>query len=288
MYPQSHDVHWNNLDRFGNMTELPAGPQGIDPTPLTFGSHLRNERKQAGHTLRKFASITNFAISTLSRWENDHKPPVRADAEKLDKALNAQGRLIDRWELETSEGPPPWMRSPGAREARAVSIDTVSVSMVPGLVQSPDYARAVFRAGRPTASCEEVEHLAQLRVSRYETLIRRNDPLVTAVLPMHALLHLPRGVKENQVGYLLRHLARGRLVVYLIPDNVPILSVSSSIQLYRMADGKVVAASDHVSGNILLERPEETATVEYFLRDLIGLAHPRSESALLLEGLLHA
>jgi hypothetical protein len=74
----------------------------------------------------------------------------------------------------------------------------------------------------------------------------------------------------------------------VIPDHVPILSVSSSIQLYRMADGKTVAASDHVSGNILLERPEETATVEYFVRDLIGLAHPRSESVPLLEGLLHA
>lgn len=288
MYRQSHDAHWNKLDKFGNVTEPPLASREMDAIPLTFGSYLRNERRQAGHTLRKFASITNFAISTLSRWENDHKPPVRADVEKLDEALGAQGRLIDKWELETSEGPPPWMRSPGAREARAVSIDTASVSMVPGLVQSPDYARAVFRAGRPTASCEEVEHLAQLRVSRYETLTRRNDPLVTAVLPMHALLHLPRGVKQDQVGYLLRHLERGRLVVYLVPDHVPILSVSSSIQLYRMADGKVVAASDHFGGNILVERPEETVAVESLVRDLIGLAHPRSESVPLLEGLLHA
>ncbi|MDT0329330.1 helix-turn-helix domain-containing protein [Nocardiopsis lambiniae] len=255
--------------------------------PLTFGSYLRNERKQAGHTLRKFSSLTNFAISTLSRWENDHKPPVRADVEKLDRVLGVRGRLVDKWEAETSEGPPPWMRLPDAREARAVSIDTVSVSLVPGSVQSLEYARAVFRAGRPTAPREEVERLAQLRVNRYESLTKRNDPLVTAVFPMHSLLHLPPVVKEDQVKHLLRHLERGRLVVYLIPDHVPILSVSSSMQLYRLADGKAVASSDHVSGNVLLEKPSETATVESFIRDLIGLAHPRSESVPLLEGLLH-
>lgn len=256
------------------------------PVVRTFGAYLKYERKQAGYTLRKFSTLTNFAISTLSRWENDHAVPVRADTEKLDKVLGARGRLVSEWEDATSEGLPPWMRSPGAREERAVSIDTVSVSLVPGLVQSLEYARAVFRAGRPAAPGDEVERLAQLRFSRYDSLTKRNDPLVTAVFPIHALLHLPRVVKEDQVRHLLRHLERGRLVVYLIPDQVPILSVSSSMQLYRLVDGKTVAASDHVTDNVVLEKPGETETVESFVRDLIGLASPRSESATLLEGLL--
>ncbi len=256
------------------------------PVAPTFGLYLKYERKQAGYTLRRFSSLTNFAISTLSRWENDHAVPVRADVEKLDKALAARGRLISEWEDASREGLPPWMRSPGAREERAVSIDNVSVSMVPGLVQSLEYARAVFRAGRPFASHDEVERLAQLRFSRYATLVKRNDPLITAVFPIHAILHLPRVVKDDQVKHLLRHLERGRLVVYLIPECTPILSVSSSMQLYRLADGKVVAASDHVSGNVLLEKPGDAETVESFVRDLIGLASPRGESAALLEGLL--
>lgn len=254
--------------------------------PPTFGAYLKNERKQSGHTLRKFAAMTSFAISTLSRWENDRTIPLRADVEKLDRALGARGRLVDEWETTTSEGLPQWMRSPGALEERAFSVDTVSVSMVPGLVQSLEYARAVFRAGRPSATSDELERLAQLRVSRYESLTKRNDPLITAVFPIHALLHLPQAVKADQVRYLLRHLERGRLVVYLIPDHVPILSVSSSMQLYRLPEGKTVAASDHVSGNVVLEKPGEAETVESFVRDLIGLSYPRSESASLLEGLL--
>lgn len=248
---------------------------------------MKNERKQAGYTFRKLSSLSNFAISTLSRWENAHAAPVRADAEKLDRVLRTRGRLMGEWESATSEGLPSWMRSPGAREERSIAIDTASVSLVPGLVQSLEYARAVFRAGRPSAPRDEVERLAQLRFSRYDSLARRNDPFVTAVFPIHALPHLPREIKEDQVKHLLRHMERQRLVVYLIPDDVPILSASSSMQVYRLGDGKTVAASDHVSGNVLLETPEETATVESFVRDLIGLAFPRSESASLLEGLLN-
>lgn len=213
--------------------------------------------------------------------------PLRPDVEKLDKALGLGQRLVDAWVSFTSPGPPSWMRSPGAREERAIAIDTISVSVVPGLVQSPAYAREVFRAFNPLAPHEEIERLTQLRVSRYEALTKRNDPLVSAIFPIHSLRHIPRAVKEDQVRHLLRHLERGRLLVYLIPDRTPILALSASAQVYRMADGKSVAASDHVRGNVLLEKPGDTESVESLVRDLIGLASPRSESAKLLEGLLH-
>ncbi|WP_150252182.1 DUF5753 domain-containing protein [Nocardiopsis deserti] len=178
------------------------------------------------------------------------------------------------------------MRSPGALEEHAVAIDTVSVSVVPGLIQSPKYARMVFAAGHPTATIGELERLAQLRVSRYASLTKRNDPLITALFPMQSLRHLPRDVKEDQVDYLLRHLQRGRLVVYLIPESAPILCTPSSAQLYRLRDGATVAASDHAQGNVVLEKPGDTEAVESLVRDLIGLASPRGESATLLEGLL--
>lgn len=259
----------------------------MEEPPGTFGEYLRYERKQSGHTLRSFSKVSSFAVSTLSRWENAERIPLRPDVVKLDKALGSDPRLLNAWEGFTSPGPPSWMRSPGAREERAIAIDMVSVSLVPGLIQSPRYAREVLRAFNPLAPHGEIDRLAQLRVSRYEALTKRNDPLVSALFPIHSLRYLPRLVKEDQVRYLLHHLERGRLMVYLVPDHVPILAVSSSAQVYRMADGKSVAASDHVRGNVLLEKPGDTEAVESLVRDLIGLASPRSESATLLEGLLH-
>ncbi|MFL1381153.1 MULTISPECIES: helix-turn-helix domain-containing protein [unclassified Nocardiopsis] len=263
-----------------------ADPPELEGPPPSFGLALRAERKNAGYTLRKFAAVSNFAVSTLSRWENARTSPVRADVEKLDKALAVNGRLVAEWEAANSDGFPSWMRSPGTREERAVAIDTMSVNLVPGLIQSPRYARAVFRAFHPRKSDADIEHLAQLRVSRYESLTRRNDPLVTAVFPLHPLRNLPQDVKEDQVKYLLPHLERGRLIVYLIPDTTPILAVSSSVQVYYLPEDRTVAASDHARGNVLLEKPGDTEAVESLVRDLIGLAYPRSESASLLEGTL--
>ncbi|MDE3724951.1 helix-turn-helix transcriptional regulator [Nocardiopsis sp. N85] len=254
--------------------------------PPSFAATLRSERKNAGFTLRKFATVSHFAVSTLSRWENGKTSPIRADVVRLDKALDVNGRLVAEWEAANSEGFPSWMRSPGAREERAVAIDTISVNLVPGLIQSPKYAHAVFRAFHPRSASAEIERLAQLRVARYESLTRRNDPLVTAVFPMNALSHLPSEVKEDQIEYLLRHLERGRLIVYLIPKTTPILAVSSSAQVYHLPEGRSVAASDHVRGNVLLEKPGDTEAVESLVRDLIGLASPRSESVSLLEGTL--
>lgn len=168
-----------------------------------------------------------------------------------------------------------------------MAIDLFSVSLVPGLIQSPEYARAVFRAHHPLEPPEEIDRLTQLRISRYETLTRRNDPLVTAVFPVAALRHLPPKVRDDQVAYLVRHLDRGRLVVYLVPEHVPILAVSSSAQVYRMADGATVATSDHVRGSVILDQPGDGVAVESLVRDLIGLASSRSESATILEGLTH-
>ncbi|MEV2278651.1 Scr1 family TA system antitoxin-like transcriptional regulator [Nocardiopsis sp. NPDC049922] len=252
----------------------------------SFGAALRAERRNAGFTLRRLASASHFAVSTLSRWENDKTTPVRADVVKLDEALGANRRLVSEWESATGTGFPPWMRSPGAREERAVAIDTVSVNLVPGLIQSPMYARAVFRAFHPRADDSEIERLAQLRVSRYESLTSRNDPLVTAVFPLGPLRHLPQDLKEDQVKHLLRHLERGRLIAYLIPETTPILAVSSSAQLYHLPDGMTVASSDHVRGNVVLEKPGDTEAIECLVRDLIGLASPRGESVSLLEGTL--
>lgn len=97
MYPQGYDPHGNILGTVWNVSENPLE---------MFGVYLKRERKQAGYTLRKFATLTNFAISTLPRGENDHTVPVRADVEKLDKVLNARGRLVSEWESATSEGFP--------------------------------------------------------------------------------------------------------------------------------------------------------------------------------------
>ena len=169
----------------------------------------------------------------------------------------------------------------GALEEKAVSISIVTVSnLVPGLVQCVEYARMVFRTGHPTASEEEIERLAQLRVSRYEALIRKSDPFVTVVFPISALRGLPEHVQVSQIKTLLRHIERGRLAVHLIPDETPILAVAAPIQVYRLMDGTKVAASDHANGNHVYETAGETDKIEGIVTHVIGRCFPVDHTAM--------
>lgn len=253
-----------------------------------FTSLLVKLRELSGLSQSELAERIESSTASVSRWENGVITPKRAKTEQLDRALNGHGRLMRLWEtFATGVQAPPWMRSAGALEEKAVSISVVTVSnLVPGLVQSAEYARLVFRTGHPTVPEEGIERLAQLRVSRYESLIRKNDPFVTVVFPVSALRGVPDHIKNDQVKTLLRHIGRGRLAIHLIPDNTPILAVATPIQVYRLVDGRKVAASDHANGNHVYETPEETDKIEGIVTHVIGRCFPVDDTTRLLEELL--
>ncbi|WP_282104555.1 Scr1 family TA system antitoxin-like transcriptional regulator [Nocardiopsis sp. B62] len=244
-------------------------------------------RELSGLSQGELADRVGSSAASVSRWENGVVTPKRAKVE-LDRELKAGNRLVRVWEpVATGLLVPPWMRTKGALEEKAVEIDTVTVSnLVPGLPQSLMYARMVFRAGNPSASNDQVEHFAQLRVARYEVLTRKNDPSITAVFPMSALTCLPDHVRIDQVKTILRSMERERLAAHLIPDGTPILLVASSIQVHRLADGTAVAASDYARGNLLMEQPEDTAAVVSAVRNLIGLCSLLGATSALLGRLL--
>lgn len=202
-------------------------------------------------------------------------------------ALSANGRLLRTGQAVTSGSQlPPRMRAVGALEDKAVSIDTVTVSTVPGLVQSYRFAREVFRAGHPAASAQDVDKLARLRVERYERLVNGNDPFVTVVFPEFALRWVPRDVRVDQVRSLLAFARRDKTAIHVVPEGSLLLSLSAPVQLYRLSDGTTVAASDHADGNQVYDTPAQAAKMSGLVRDALRRALPEPLTVTLLEGML--
>lgn len=73
---------------------------------------------------------------------------------------------------------------------------------------------------------------------------------------------------------------------HLIPDHTPILPVATPIQVYRLMDGRKVAASDHASGNHVYETTEEADKIEGIVTHVIGRCFPVDDTVRLLEELL--
>ena len=254
-----------------------------------FGTSLRKARELNGYTQRQLAQRLGpgVAASTLSRWESGKARPRQDRVRELSELLGGNGVLLREWRLEMSGSEiPSFMRSLGDLENEAVSIDTVTVSVVPGLVQCHSYAREVFRAGRPTAPEEEIERLSELRVRRYEALVGRNNPLITAVFPQFALEWMPEAVRKEQAESLLHMVARGRTAVQVFPNGSLYLASVAPVQVYRLRDGSSIASSDHGGGNFVHQAPSEMATLERKVRDALSMALPVNHTVEFLREML--
>ncbi|MGW8528876.1 MULTISPECIES: helix-turn-helix domain-containing protein [Nocardiopsidaceae] len=254
-----------------------------------FGTSLRKARELNGYTQRQLAQRlgSGVAASTLSRWESGKARPRQDRVKQLSDLLGGNGALLREWRLEVAGAEiPSFMRSLGDLENEALTIDTVTVSVVPGLVQCLSYAREVFRAGRPTESDDEIERLSQLRVSRHEALVGRNNPLITAVFPQFALEWMPEAVRKEQAESLLHMVARGRTSVQVFPNGSLYLASVAPVQVYRLRDGTVIASSDHGGGNFVHQEPSETAVLERKVRDALSMALPVSHTVEFLRGML--
>ncbi|PSK95654.1 helix-turn-helix protein [Murinocardiopsis flavida] len=259
--------------------------QSEEQTIQTFGSYLREERDNAGQTLRDLAQISGLAQSTLSRWENDRVTPQRADVVKLDRGLQAGGRILAAWELSKSVGFPHWMRDVARLEEAAELIELISPLLVPGLLQSPMYARHVFEESLMGGTSTDLDRRVALRCGRYTQLRKSTEVRVVAVIPLTALTCVPREIRSEQVAHLLGLIETGRVRTHLVPEGSLLVGVTSMLLLFHLRDGGRAAMSDHVDGATLYEDRRSYDRLENLVKNALGYALPPIQSQKVLEEL---
>ncbi|WP_442811657.1 Scr1 family TA system antitoxin-like transcriptional regulator [Streptosporangium sp. NBC_01755] len=127
----------------------------VTPTPgpfvrplVAFGAELRKRRKAAGLSQDRLAEITQFSQSLIGFIERGERTPSRNFAQRCDDALEAGGEVIRLWEHITRGASPRWFRGWLDVEPAAHTLHTWQPLVVPGLLQTEAYARAVIR-GEP-------------------------------------------------------------------------------------------------------------------------------------------
>lgn len=164
-----------------------------EPAPtllkMLVGVQLAGIREDAGLAQEQAARAVGFSPAKLSRIEagKGRRPPTERDVRALLELYGTDGheasvlvQLLGRagepgwWQRYDKRLLPEWFdRLVGLQEA-AVAIRTFEIQYVPGLLQTPAYARAVVERGLPTAPSREVERRVELRVRR-SALLRRTD-----------------------------------------------------------------------------------------------------------------
>jgi hypothetical protein len=183
-----------------------------------------------------------------------------------------------------------WTASPGAvpkwfdlflgLESAASELATYETILVPGLLQTEDYARAVLR-GNPDLTDEEIEELVQVRMGRQEILTREIDPVRLWVVLDESVLHRPYGgadVLHAQLKHLLQMSQRPGIDIQVLPyDAGPTTSQEGGSFMAMkfpasMEGDPGLVYLDLLTGGQYVEKAEEVAEYERAMTRLQALA----------------
>lgn len=195
------------------------------------GAELRQARERAGIGLRKLAARLDWDPSRLSRFETGERSAKPEDVATILVALDAPLELRERlvaWAAEPNNGHswspitiPEQQQHLSAYlefERTASTITEVVLGVIPGLLQTPDYARAIIsRESAPP----DVEQRVAVRLGRREVL-RRAEPLrLVAVIGEPALDGNVGGdaVMAEQLRHLLKMSAMPNVDLRVIPTR---------------------------------------------------------------------
>ncbi|WP_199548958.1 helix-turn-helix transcriptional regulator [Streptomyces sp. N35] len=199
--------------------ERPERPVEADGTAHLFralGKQIKVLREVAGLHQRELAAATHVGESLVSSIERGVRTPQPEFLHAADEVLDARGVLKAaipeaREALARSRTRhPDWFRDYAKAEAEATQLHDYSNQAVPGLLQTPDYARAIFTQRRPLLDEETIETRVADRLSRRQVFERWPAPTFTFVLE-EVVLQRPIGGKAVHEAQLRHLLEAGRL-----------------------------------------------------------------------------
>ncbi|AXI76702.1 helix-turn-helix domain-containing protein [Peterkaempfera bronchialis] len=199
---------------------------------ILLGSQLRRlreakgiTREDAGYTIRASESkISRMELGRVSFKERDVADLLSLYGVKDETEREALLGLVREanksgWWHSFSDVLPNWFQTYVGLEEAAALIRTYELQFVPGLLQSEDYARAVFGLARPAIGDEEIERRVGLRMRRQKLLAGGDSPRLWAVID-EAALRRPVGgpeVMRAQVQHLIDIAEQPNVVVQVMP-----------------------------------------------------------------------
>ena len=157
-----------------------------------FGRQLKLLRVRAGLERAEFGKLVGYSAESVASFEQGRRIPQARFIDRADEVLDAGGLLKALKEEVARAQYPAFFRDAARLEANAAALNLYAVYAVPGLLQTEDYARAVFRMQRPLLEDAVIEQRLEARLARQELLSRRPAPLISFVIE-EAVLRRPIG-----------------------------------------------------------------------------------------------
>lgn len=223
-----------------------------------WGRELRHYRKAAGLTQGQLAERVHFSEGLISGVETGQLPASPEFAEACDNVLDTGGALHRLLDWRKGQVFPSWFGKWHEKEQAAVTLRTYEPLLVPGLLQTEQYARALLRG-------DDVAVAA--RMGRQAILTREDPPApVLRCVIDEAVLFRPIGGSDLMKGQLQRLLdaVTPRLSIQVLPHGLHSGLLGGFVIATLEGGAEVLYAETAVRGVTTSDQEEVAAGVERF------------------------
>lgn len=233
-------------------------PDASANVPSFYGAELRYQREAAGLTLEQLADGSFRGVPFLSQIERGERRMPLDLARHVDQRLGTDGFFERRCEdarKARQSGHAEYFADVAEMERYAETIDDWAPMLVPGLLQTADYARVIVRAAMPRITDDEVEKKVSARMERAALFEGEDPPAFWAILDESVIRRMvlpPSGMAE-----LLDHIAKvvrtTRSILQIVPENTaahPFMMGMTRIMTFADAPPVVYVESLH-SGQLI-------------------------------------
>ncbi|MFC7265047.1 helix-turn-helix domain-containing protein [Streptomyces lutosisoli] len=256
----------------------------------TFGAVVQALREHAGLSREEFGALVRFSKHTVASVEQGRRMPDEDFVERAEAVLGNTGALRKAARhLGRQPGLAAWFRHWARLEAVAISLYTYECRVMPGLLQTAAYARAVSLSVPPIPDEEELNERVAARLARQELLsTRRKPPCAFSFIIEQAVLERHTG-GEEVTRELLDHLLEvidqhWNVEIQIMPLRQPVhAGLDGPLQLLETPENQWFGYSEGQENSRLISNPKEISLLHQRYAKLRSQALTPEDSRGLLE-----
>ncbi|MCF1597991.1 helix-turn-helix domain-containing protein [Streptomyces muensis] len=231
----------------------------------TVGRQIKAWREAAGLKQTELGEAIGYGGEMVSSVERGRRIPKPDFLDKTDEVVGAGGKISAMKEDVERARYPKKVRDLAKLEDEAVELGAYSNHNMHGLLQTPEYARALFAMRRPSYPEEEVERQVAARMARQRVFERTPAPLLTFVQE-EVTLRRPIGgrmVLRQQLERLLEISTLRHVEIQVMPtDREDHAGMGGPIRLLKLQDGTALGHSEAQLHSRVISDPREVQILD--------------------------
>ncbi|MBC3842866.1 helix-turn-helix transcriptional regulator [Streptacidiphilus sp. 4-A2] len=217
-----------------------------------FGREIEAALIHKGATQRELADATGYKEPYVSKVKNGKALASPQFADGCDRFFTTSGYFARMLTRIAQHGHPEWFVPYLRLEEKAAQVLDFSPFLIMGILQTPEYAEALFRAAHPRDTDDMIKEKVGLRLQRHGVLERPEPPLLWVILDESCLRREVggRAVMRGQVEHLLREAQTPNITVQVLPfdSGAPPAAEAFTLLTFGDDDGQAAVLYSEAQG----------------------------------------